>query len=393
MYVFLLTWGMVFSITFMSSPNTAGNPKGTTLYVGGTGSGNYTTIQSAVNDANSGDTIYVFDDNSPYSENLVINKQLILIGENRYTTIIIGTPAIQIYADYVEVKEFTIKTSGDKSDGIDLTYNHHNTITNCVFSNITYKSICLLSSSNNIIQNCDFKNNFNAIYIDTFSNYNQIIYNNIIDNINGGVDIYNPPPPHASRPSEYNFVMKNNFINNGLHARSSLTNYWNGSSEGNYWDDYTGLDGNGDGIGDTPYKIFPDDNQDNYPLMSQIIMNRPSPDETNNGTSDEDNETSNHDGDMNDTDIDDTPSNNDTDNGTSNPDSDTNETPPDNDTTNETDDVPSNNDTVTNDGKEEQKHFIPAFEGLLVVLCVNALLIKCGKTLQSKCNKRIKRGR
>lgn len=34
---------------------------------------------------------------------------------------------------------------------------------------------------------------------------------------------------------------------------------------GNYWDDYTGSDGNGDGIGDTLHSI--DGDKDNYPLM------------------------------------------------------------------------------------------------------------------------------
>ena len=38
---------------------------GNTLYVGGTGEGNYTCIQNAINDAVNGDTIFVYDDSSP----------------------------------------------------------------------------------------------------------------------------------------------------------------------------------------------------------------------------------------------------------------------------------------------------------------------------------------
>ena len=34
---------------------------------------------------------------------------------------------------------------------------------------------------------------------------------------------------------------------------------------GNYWGDYTGTDGNGDGLGDSPYRI--DSDNDEQPLM------------------------------------------------------------------------------------------------------------------------------
>ncbi len=41
---------------------------------------------------------------------------------------------------------------------------------------------------------------------------------------------------------------------------------WDNGALGNYWDDYAGLDENGDEIGDTPY-IIDENNQDNYPAM------------------------------------------------------------------------------------------------------------------------------
>jgi parallel beta-helix repeat protein len=44
------------------------------------------------------------------------------------------------------------------------------------------------------------------------------------------------------------------------------SDYWNFSSEGNYWSDYNGTDANQDGIGDVPY-TFPSNNIDYYPLM------------------------------------------------------------------------------------------------------------------------------
>ena len=57
------------------------------FYVGGSGPGNYTTIQAAINDANSGDTVFVY--NGTYHENVVITKNnIILKGEDKNNTII-----------------------------------------------------------------------------------------------------------------------------------------------------------------------------------------------------------------------------------------------------------------------------------------------------------------
>ena len=55
---------------------------GNTLYVGGSGPGNYSRIQYAINNASDGDTVFVFDDSSPYFENLIIDVSINLIGEN-----------------------------------------------------------------------------------------------------------------------------------------------------------------------------------------------------------------------------------------------------------------------------------------------------------------------
>jgi len=66
------------------------------LYVGGSGPGNYTTIQSAINAASPGDTVFVYDDSSPYLETLVIPTSLSLIGENKQTTIIDGVTTLEL---------------------------------------------------------------------------------------------------------------------------------------------------------------------------------------------------------------------------------------------------------------------------------------------------------
>ena len=70
----------------------------------------------------------------------------------------------------------------------------------------------------------------------------------------------------------------NRFYHNSVvdNERSVLTNsscIWDDGpvSGGNYWSDYTGIDANGDGIGDSPY-VIDQLNQDNYPLMKRVPL-------------------------------------------------------------------------------------------------------------------------
>jgi len=95
------------------------------------------------------------------------------------------------------------------------------------------------------------------------------------------------------------FAVNNTFYGNtfaaGLEVRfnDAETTLWDNGTIGNYWSDYSGTDNNGDGIGDSPYRItgvkwdndvggdvsFAAD-QDNYPLMAPFevtTVSTPSP--------------------------------------------------------------------------------------------------------------------
>jgi len=118
------------------------------------------------------------------------------------------------------------------------------------------------SSSNTIKSNKISNNNVNGIIISS-SSYSNTIRKNTIES--------NPYGIRFTTSANYNYIYHNNFIGNTDNADDAMSdNYWYepNDDEGNYWDDYNGIDGNSDGIGDTPYNVT-GSIQDLYPYMNQ----------------------------------------------------------------------------------------------------------------------------
>jgi parallel beta-helix repeat protein len=130
-------------------------------------------------------------------------------------------------------------------------------------NNITNNNvgICLYSSSNNSVSGNNITNNGYGIELYSSSDDNTVSGNNIANN-GYGIELY---------WSSNNFtIYHNNFVNNTYQVSSSgLANVWDDGypSGGNYWSDYNGTDGNGDGVGDTRYVVDANDT-DGYPLMA-----------------------------------------------------------------------------------------------------------------------------
>jgi nitrous oxidase accessory protein len=154
-------------------------------------------------------------------------------------------------------------TITDNLRGLDFTASENNTVSGNYIANNT-DGIALENIYNNIVENT-ITNNINIGIFLYGAGYNNIIGNNITNNGRGIlVSIcYN------------NTIYHNNFVNNtNLVITDDSNGIWDNGEEGNYWDNYTGLDSDGDGIGDTPY-IINENNQDNYPLIN-IISEFPS---------------------------------------------------------------------------------------------------------------------
>lgn len=136
-------------------------PQGDILYVGGSGPGNYSKIQNAIDNATPRDTIFVYS--GTYYERLNVTKTLKIIGEDARTTIINSTSFDNISffilpgADDVTISRFTV--INDHINGYSQAFflaSNNNTITHNIIINrggITIGNDNGITSNGNIISN------------------------------------------------------------------------------------------------------------------------------------------------------------------------------------------------------------------------------------------------
>lgn len=129
--------------------------------------------------------------------------------------------------------------------------------------NYNYEAIVLrFYCDNNTISDNHISDNFRGIMFHASSN--NTLYENIFKNT---IDTAIYLIGDGQFPVDNNTFFLNFFRGNGLHVKIGGTSNtsWNITNIGNYWDNYTGIDGNGDGIGDTPHNIS------TSPLMQDFL--------------------------------------------------------------------------------------------------------------------------
>ena len=322
----------------------------------------YSTIQTAINMASAGDTIFVR--NGIYKEQtLRINKPLSLIGEDAVTTRITLSPpwieyenpipfqysqiphfddAIRIEANDVKLSGFTINNTITSNGGLCVvTGSRVQVVGNIILKNVFhfsggYEVFALntvtsgveffggygtiagntmvggsiwigigcqgtviygntldgdtegisVGGNANIVANNTVKNSKfgvgvaadasnNTLYSNTVINNtvglriaveggNNTFYSNYVANNSFGVEAQYYFPL-----GDNNTLFRNSFVCNtkqvytdpfyvwgdGTQRTAYLGGYFDNGKEGNYWSDYTGVDADGDGVGDSPYLI------------------------------------------------------------------------------------------------------------------------------------------
>jgi parallel beta-helix repeat protein len=216
--------------------------RGNTYYVGGSGPGNYTYIQDAIDNATEGDTIFVFDDSSPYEESVDIDKTINLIGEDRDTTIIEnraygGLVDIYPFADNVVVSGFTIKgCEGNYQCGVDVGSDYNVIIGNKII--YCYKGINIQYDAdyNIITDNIIIHNEGMGIFDGGRDSGSTITWN--IIGANGKhypwwAGLYTHHLAGNNHHNDFYINWHHHACMNGFGGGS-----WNDSSEGNYWDNW-----------------------------------------------------------------------------------------------------------------------------------------------------------
>ena len=250
------------SLSFESQESSTVFIDGNTFYVGGSNPGNFSNIQDAINNATSGDRVFVYQ--GIYYEHVKIQKSISLIGENKNHTIIDGNntgDVISFHADDIYISGFTIKNGGNipmvdagieiHSDyniiasnrvcyngefgvGIFLNESSHNYVNNNHIYGNGNEGIYLEGATNNLIWDNDIFRNGHCSVVVSNSSYNMIFYNDMYENHDAGVSLwpdsmYNEIAWNAIRDMPYsavgiwwgadnNTVHNNYFYNNPLYG-------------------------------------------------------------------------------------------------------------------------------------------------------------------------------
>jgi parallel beta-helix repeat protein len=266
-----IAWMLLFSLItgFITFPSSLAAD--TIIVAPNPADGDYTSIQSAIDNAQAGDTILVLA--GTYSEVILVNKSLSIISESVDAVLIDGGSAesvVTITSTWVNLTNFSVLNSFSSGSGIlAIGISHLNLSGNYITQ--VGNGIHLVDVRNSMISN-------NTVYdsqldgLRVQSGSNNIFRANLLSSSDGyGINLTS---------SNDNLVFHNNLLANTVGASDDSSNFWNWSYPfgGNCWSDLDPNDLMGgpdqdilgsDGIVDDPYtNISGGMAMDHFPLAS-----------------------------------------------------------------------------------------------------------------------------
>ena len=230
----LLALGLLF-VLLLSARTPA---EAATVVVDGNGNGDFTSIQDAIDNANEGDTLRVWE--GRYTETIVVDKTLIIEGNGTQTSIIDGGGAgsvVNITADQVNLSGFRIEDAGSTGDhsgiwlgadwchlsklylpnnrhGIYLYQAQSNNITEVNVSGSEMHGVYFTGSSNNMMDDSSvYQSKYLGVWLDDSSDYNIVLGNTVLESGWNGFNIAD---------SSYNNFEDNEVMNNGWNGFNLL---------------------------------------------------------------------------------------------------------------------------------------------------------------------------
>ena len=210
--------------------------------------------------------LYISGYNNKLIDNIITNNQYYGLGlggqyNNATYNYISNNDKSGIYlsGSYNKISKNNITNNYDygiKLGGSDNTISENNISNNENHGIYTENAI-----DNTITGNLIKDNNRTGIYMYRWCDNNDVISNDIKYNDELGIFLHDD--------TNFNTIYNNNFTGNLVNAEDHGTiNVWDNGVVGNYWDDYSGVDDDDDGIGDTPYTDIGGSagTQDDYPI-------------------------------------------------------------------------------------------------------------------------------
>jgi len=220
--ILLLIGTCIIPAIAQTTEKTQSTSRGNRLYVGGSGPGNYTTIQDAIDNASDGDVVFVY--NGIYYENVRVTKSVGLLGENQMLTVIDGQETgghvVSILAAGVTLYHFTLRNPGGIPNGAALyvSTDGNNIVENIVTCTPHHgeEGIWLSQSSGNIISRNTIENHYYGVWLED-SSRNNLSNNKISNSWEWGIILGD---------SDNNMLYENNMTENngGIYFRDSNEN-------------------------------------------------------------------------------------------------------------------------------------------------------------------------